>query len=77
MRHFEIHGSALQPEKTWRLNITCHVVAENAQRALQLALDKHPEMDVHSLHHKGRVDIIQDVPNVEAKGLARFWASPA
>lgn len=71
MRHFEIHGSAAQPDKQWRINITCHVVAENAQRALQLALEKYPEIDVHSLHHKGRVDIIQDVPNAGGNSTAK------
>lgn len=60
MRHFEIRGSTAQPEKQWRINITCHVVAETAQRALQLALEKHPMMDVYSLNHKGQMDIIED-----------------
>lgn len=59
-RHFEIKGSKEQPEKTWRQNIVCNVVAETAQRALELALEKHPDLDVFSLIHRGRVDIIED-----------------
>lgn len=60
MRHFEINGSIQEIDKKWRTNLTCHVVAETAQRALQLAVDKHAGFDVFSLNHRGRVDIIED-----------------
>ena len=59
-KHFEIMGSERDLEKRHRVNITCHVVAESAERALLLALERHPGMEVWSLQHKGRVDIIQE-----------------
>ena len=61
MRHFEIMGSMQEEGKSWRSNLNCHVVAENAQKALELALEKYPSLDVWSLHHKGRVDIIEQI----------------
>ena len=61
MKHFEINGSEPAGEGKWRANIVCHVVAETAQRAMQLAIEKHPTMEVWSLNHRGRVDIIEDV----------------
>lgn len=64
MRHFEIQGSTSQPDKQWRLNITCHVVAYDAMRAMQLVLIKYPEIDIHSLQHKGKVDIIEEKENI-------------
>jgi hypothetical protein len=62
MKHYEISGSELQPEKQWRTNIICHVVCATAQRAMELAMQKHPGMEIHSLVHRGKVDIIEDKP---------------
>lgn len=60
MKHFEILGSEKAEGEQWRTNLVCHVVAVTAQKAMQLALEKHPDMVIWSLNHKGRVDIIQE-----------------
>lgn len=60
MRHYEIQGSLPSPEgKQWRTNVICHVVADDASMAMNLALQRHPDIDIWSLQHKGKVDIIQ------------------
>ena len=60
MRCFEISGSFQEPEKTYRTNVICIVAATNAQRAIELVMQKHPGIEVWSLQHRSRVDIIED-----------------
>ena len=60
VRHYQINGSEPQENKQWRKNIVCHVVADNAIRAMELAMAKHPNMDIFALNHRGEVDIIED-----------------
>jgi hypothetical protein len=63
MKHYEVHGSKPGAERKgypqqWRQNITCHVVAESLQKAVQLTLEAHPDAELHSVSHRGMVDII-------------------
>ncbi len=78
MKHFEIMGSLKEEGKNWRTNLTCHVVAESAQKAIQLAIGKHPAMEIWSLQHKGPVDLIEQVPSSETDYDAegKRWMTP-
>jgi hypothetical protein len=76
-RHWEVRGS-LPPETVaasqghpaykWRKNVTCHVVAESAGRALELTEQKHPGIEVWDIHHRGEIDIIEDQQAVPGEG---------
>jgi hypothetical protein len=65
-RHFQVMGS-LPPRKehadnpswrNWRENKTVEVLAPDAMFALQLVFEKYPDMEVHSLQHRGAIEIL-------------------
>ena len=62
MKRYEIMGSHLIEGGKWGANETCHVVAATAQRAVELVMVRYPDLEIWSLHNKGRVDIIEDRP---------------
>lgn len=65
MKHYEINGSTPPDPKAkypHRANIVCHVIADDAPTAMRLAIEKHPGLEVWSLSHRGRVDIIEQKP---------------
>lgn len=64
MKHFSIFG-VLPPnpesaDRHRRVNKTLEVVAATAQRALQLADERFPGIEIYSLQHRGAIEIIQD-----------------
>lgn len=59
MRAFHIHGSLPPEEKrSWRKNTSWMVLAETAKEALDKVLAKHPEADIHNVHHLGERELI-------------------
>lgn len=54
-RCFDIQGSLPKTvgEHTWRKNIQLIVIASTAERAMELAKEKHPGIAVWSLIHRG------------------------
>jgi len=55
------------PAKQWRTNVTVHVLASTAARALAVAEERRPGLRVSSLAHKGETPniYVDDLPTVE------------
>lgn len=65
MKHWSVYGSVPPPpEATGRdrfvSNKTIEVVCIDAQRALELVKQKYPTIEIHSIQHRGKVEIIED-----------------
>ena len=65
MKHWEVNGSIELPPREGssyrgRQNITAHVLAASARRAIELVEAKHVGIEVHSVQHRGRIDVIED-----------------
>lgn len=44
-------------------NCDKHVVAESASMAIELVMKKHPGGIIHSVQHRGKIDIAQEIPS--------------
>lgn len=58
-------GGAIPPktsinDKAWAKTLVVHVVADTATRAIELVLLKYPGIVVHTVQHRGALDIIED-----------------
>ena len=71
MKHWEIRGS-MPPaipqghSYAFRENVTSHVIAASARRALELVEAKHKGIEIYSAQHRGKIDVIDDRDSVEA-----------
>lgn len=58
-------GGAIPPksngnERAWAKTLVVHVVADCAKRAIELVELKYPGITVHTVQHRGALDIIED-----------------
>lgn len=66
MKHWSVYGVIDDPRPVgqggshWKTNKTIEIVCESAARAIQLVEQKYPGIVVHSVQHRGGVEIIQD-----------------
>lgn len=58
--HYEIQGSKMRPGDKYKTNITIHIVTTDITRAIKLAQDKHEELEIWSIEHRGNIDVIDD-----------------
>jgi len=61
-RQFEVTGSYIATGAVYRSNIKVYVVTTTLQRAVELVAAKYPGIDMWSINHQGRADIIVDSP---------------
>lgn len=71
MKHWQVQGSmppAMRPGNTheYRQNVTAHVVAVSARRALELVEARHVGIEIHSIQHCGKIDVIDDSKGSDA-----------
>ena len=71
MKHWQVQGSMPAMIRDghshpWRENITAHVIADSAHRAIELVEEKHIGIEIHSVTHRGKIDVIDDRENVTA-----------
>lgn len=58
---WEVQGSYRDPEKKWRTNFVTFVMAASAARAIELAAQHHPDLNVSQVVRRGdRALIIDD-----------------
>lgn len=58
-------GGAVPPrspanEKAYTRTIVVHVVAASAKRAIELVEERYPGIVVHTVQHRGSIEIIED-----------------
>ena len=72
MKHFEVNGSIAGADKlpdgmrSWRKNVSAHVIALSARRACELVEAKYPGVEIHSVNHRGLIDVIEDAEGPDA-----------
>lgn len=49
-------------DKTWARTLVLHVVAMSASEAIEAVVAKYPAIAVHTVQHRGAIDIIYAVP---------------
>ena len=59
-KKFTVRGSQQVEGKNHKENVECAVACSSAMRAIELVLKHHPNLEVHQVHHYGRIDIIDD-----------------
>jgi hypothetical protein len=71
MKHWQVQGSmplAMRPGRSYeyRENVTAHVIAASARRAVELVELKHAGIEIHSVNHRGQIDVIDDSKSIDA-----------
>lgn len=64
LHFYDVRGSlpkegALQ----YRKNCDKHVAAESAVMAIELVMKLHPGATIHSVQHRGKIDLAQEIPS--------------
>ena len=59
-KKFTVRGSQQVEGKNHKENVECAVACSSAMRAIELVLKHQPNLEVHQVHHYGRIDIIDD-----------------
>lgn len=66
MKHWELHGTVPWEDQKraafGRRNVTAHIVAPTARRALELAEAKYAGLEVYTISHRGLIDYIDEQP---------------
>lgn len=58
--HFDVQLSVLPNGKTWRQNIQLDILTYSATRAIELALERYPNGEVHVVQKRGSSGLIID-----------------
>lgn len=64
LHFYDVRGSL--PKKgglSYRKNCDEHVVAESAVMAIKLVMKAHPDATIHSVQHRGKIDLAQEIPS--------------
>lgn len=64
LHFYDVRGSLpKQGALSYRKNCDEHVVAESAVMAIELVMKAHPDATIHSVQHRGKIDLAQEIPS--------------